>query len=584
MTTNGESHAQQYILQRGIKKFGQAGREAAVKEATQLYKRNCFEPILPKDMTQQERKKAQDAIMFLAEKRDGSIKGRMVYNGKPTREWLSREDVKSPTTSQESITLTSVIDAHEERDVMTCDIPNAFIQAEMPSTDDGEEKVLMKITGVLVELLVALDPELYNSKIVFENGKKVLYVTILRAIYGMLEAALLWYRKFKKDLEGEGFEFNPYDPCVANKMINGSNQTIIFHVDDLKSSHMDPEVNSKFQQWLNKLYGEHGGVTAKRGHVHEYLGMTLDFQEKGAVKIDMQQYVKDMLDDFPIKYGLKEVATTPGGDRLFDQGTGKALDKTRQETFHTFVAKGLFLCKRGRPDIQQTIAILCTRVKEPNEADWQKLLRLMKYLNGTRTKVLRIKADSIHIIKWYVDASFAVHPDFKSHTGGYMTMGEGTIQAISRKQKLNTRSSTESELVGVDDVATMVLWTKLFLEAQGYDITKNIIYQDNKSAILLETNGKRSSGKRSRALNIRYFFITDQVEKGNMTIEYCPTDDMIGDYFTKPLQGSKFLNFRATLLGEPQEFEKSKYEKSEKRTFLKKGKYSNLSSQKIPKE
>jgi hypothetical protein len=131
-----------------------------------------------------------------------------------------------------------------------------------------------------------------------------------------------------------------------------------------------------------------------------------------------------------------------------------------------------------------------------------------------------------------------------------MTMGDGAIQTISRKQKLNTRSSTESELVGVDDVSTMILWTKLFLEAQGYDIRQNVIFQDNKSAILLEINGKRSAGKRSRALNIRYFFITDQVEKRNLEIQYCPTDDMIGDYYTKPLQGGKFLKFRKLILGE----------------------------------
>ena len=86
-----------------------------------------------------------------------------------------------------------------------------------------------------------------------------------------------------------------------------------------------------------------------------------------------------------------------------------------------------------------------------------------------------------------------------------MTLGKGAVQSISRKHKLNTRSSTEAELVGVDDAATMILWTRLFLEAQGYEIDKNIVYQDNKSAILLETNRKRSSGKRTRALNIRYF-------------------------------------------------------------------------------
>ena len=107
----------------------------------------------------------------------------------------------------------------------------------------------------------------------------------------------------------------------------------------------------------------------------------------------------------------------------------------------------------------------------------------------------------------------------------------------------------ESELVGVDDAATMILWTKLFLEAQGYDIEKNIIYQDNKSAILLETNGKKSSSRQTRALNIRYFFITDQVEKGNAQIDHCGTDDMVGDFFTKPLQGEKFQKFWDSIMG-----------------------------------
>jgi hypothetical protein len=123
------------------------------------------------------------------------------------------------------------------------------------------------------------------------------------------------------------------------------------------------------------------------------------------------------------------------------------------------------------------------------------------------------------------------------------------MQSIARKQMMNVESSTEGELVAVDDTATMILWTKLFLEAQGYDVEKNIVYQDDKSAILLETNGKKSSGKQTRALNIRYFFIADQVEKGNAQIEHCGTNNMVGDFFTKPLQGEKFLRFRNDILG-----------------------------------
>jgi hypothetical protein len=143
--------------------------------------------------------------------------------------------------------IAGVIKAKEERDVMTCDIPNAFIQAYLPKKEPGEDRVVTKITGVLVDMLVNINPELYGPAVVLENQKKVLYVEVLKAIYGMLEAALLWYKTFRKDLKDNGFVFNPYDPCVANKKVQGSQQTIVFHVDDLKSSHKSKSVTGEQQ-------------------------------------------------------------------------------------------------------------------------------------------------------------------------------------------------------------------------------------------------------------------------------------------------------------------------------------------------
>ena len=127
--------------------------------------------------------------------------------------------------------------------------------------------------------------------------------------------------------------------------------------------------------------------------------------------------------------------------------------------------------------------------------------------------------------------------------------GKGKPISQSVKQKLNTNSSTTSELVAVDQTLPLAMWVPLFLKAQGHEIKENIIYQDNMSAILLENNGKKSSGKRTRAMNIRYFMVTDQVKKGHLIIKYCPTDDMIGDFMTKGLQGMKFLKFQNIIMG-----------------------------------
>ena len=263
----------------------------------------------------------------------------------------------------------------------------------------------------------------------------------------------------------------------------------------------------------------------------------------------MTDYIKDMLEEYP--EDVKGKSKTPANEKLFRVNENSTkLDKEKAEVFHTFVAKGLFVSKRARPDIQPVIAFLCTRVKEPTVEDWYKLQRLMDYLKRTKNDCLIMSMDNTNTIKWYIDVAYAVHPDMRSHTGAIMTLGKGAVCSISSKQKVNARSSTEAELIGVDDVISTVLWTKLFMECQGIEIKENIVYQDNKSTILLAKNGRHSTGKRSRHLNIKYFYITDQLERKELAIEYCPTDDMVADYNTKPLQGSKFMKFKRTIMNE----------------------------------
>jgi hypothetical protein len=94
-----------------------------------------------------------------------------------------------------------------------------------------------------------------------------------------------------------------------------------------------------------------------------------------------------------------------------------------------------------------------------------------------------------------------------------------------------------------------VIWPRYFMDAQGYGIQENIVYQDNQSTILIEKNGKASSSKRTKHISIRYYFVTDRINKNELTVEWCPTGDMIGDYMTKPNQGALFRKFRDQLMG-----------------------------------
>ncbi len=134
---------------------------------------------------------------------------------------------------------------------------------------------------------------------------------------------------------------------------------------------------------------------------------------------------------------------------------------------------------------------------------------MVEYLHSTRGLPLILAADGTGVLSWYVDASFAVHPDMNGHTGGVMTMGTGFPLDKSTKHKLNTHSSMESEIVAVDGLIPQILWVRLFLKAQGFAVSNNILYQDNISVMLLETNRRALSSKRTRHIEIWYYYVAD---------------------------------------------------------------------------
>jgi hypothetical protein len=292
---------------------------------------------------------------------------------------MTKEETSSPTVATEALILTCVIDAIERRNVATCNIPGAFMQSDMTG------KVVMKLEGVMAEVILKIDQTKYKKHVTKENGKDVIYVILTKALYGTLQAALLFWQNLSSQLEKWGFMINPYDFCVANKTINGKQCTIVWHVDDLKVTHVDPVVVTTILNLLDGKYGQEivGGkrapLTITRGTVHDYLGMTLDYSEEGALKIHMRDYVKKILDKMPEK--MDGTATLPAAEHLFQiQDNIELLDESNSEFFHATVAKLLFLCKRGRPNIQTAIAFLCTRVQQPTRHGYNKLSRTIKYL------------------------------------------------------------------------------------------------------------------------------------------------------------------------------------------------------------
>ena len=158
-----------------------------------------------------------------------------------------------------------------------------------------------------------------------------------------------------------------------------------------------------------------------------------------------------------------------------------------------------------------------------------------------KSLILTLCANDDGIVRWWIDASYAVHDDMKGHTGATLSLRKGGIYSGSWKQRLVARSSTESELIGVYDVLPQVLWTKQFLEEQGWLDSATMVYQDNTSSILLERNSWSLSTKQTKHMNIQYFYVMEQVKKKAIHVTHCPTEEMVSDFFMKPLQGSLFI-------------------------------------------
>ena len=206
---------EQMSAKRGLQQFGEAGADAIKKELEQLVYRKVMQGRSAGQLTTAQKKAALRYLMFLKQKRCGCIKGRGCADGRKQRLWKSKEETSSPTISVEALFITCLIDAKEGGDIATCDVPSAFMHADI------DEVIHLRLDGEIAELLLKVDPS-YAKYATKEKGKTVIFTELSKALYGTLQAALLFWKNLSSFLVDElGFTVNPYDWCVVNKIING---------------------------------------------------------------------------------------------------------------------------------------------------------------------------------------------------------------------------------------------------------------------------------------------------------------------------------------------------------------------------
>jgi hypothetical protein len=316
----------------------------------------------------------------------------------------------------------------------------------------------------------------------------------------------------------------------------GKQLTVVWHVDNLMGSCMDNFELTKFLCYLGRIYGPK--FSMHTGKKHEYLRMDMEFNDNGTLGMSMIMYLKNVIEGFLEE--IKGKAARPAANHLFtvrDKKETRVLEKERALVFHHMVAQLLFVCTRARQDIQAAVVFLTTRVKEPDKDDWGKLKRVLKYLKGTKYLMLKLSVDNLGILKWFEDRSHNIHMDCSRHSGALFSMGKGAILSYSKKVKMNTRSSKETELMTTNMFMPEMLWSVYFIQVQGYDVECVGLYQDDVSMQLLIKNGWMSTGRKTKHTKAKFSRIKDRVDNREIKGYRLPHGRVVGrcvdDTFTR---------------------------------------------------
>lgn len=341
------------------------------------------------------------------------IKARLVAGGDGQDKTLY-ENLSSPTVSLEAVFSTLAIAAVERRKIATVDITGAYLEVELRVDDE----VYMTLDPITARILSQMD----TSSAPYISSYGTIIVKLVRALYGCVQSARLWYIKLRDALSSLGFEANVYDLCTFNKTIDGKQLSIAFHVDDLFITCVSEASIDNVISDLERLFA---GVSATRGAIHSYLGMTITIGDE-YYDLDMSGYLDKLLEGRDIK-----ACPCPANDTLMEESKeAELLDAKAQKVFHSDVAKVLYIAKRVRQMVLPATSILASRVNKATVNDRDQLDRVFGYLLYSKDLVMRYKCGGDVTLSVYVDASWAVHSDCYGRTGIVVMMANCSVGCV----------------------------------------------------------------------------------------------------------------------------------------------------------
>jgi hypothetical protein len=425
--------------------------------------------------------------------------------------------------------------------LVSYDIKGAFLHASF--TEDDEPTYLM-VRKEVVDIWVKLDP----TALPFVNTKGDLLLLLDKFVYGLKQSPLKFQQHLTGVLKLLGYVRSEYDDCLYTK-IEGIHFSIIStHVDDILQVSNSDKMVDELHAGLDEAYG----TCQFNEQADSYLGMniTRDGNSK-IILVDHEGSIKKLVDEY-LPGALPNVST-PHQDSLFEtmeeSGENFTLDVPSNRRYLSVVMSLMYIARLTRPDILLPVTYLASRSHYATVNDWEKLMRVLRYLKSTPKLGITINCTGLQL-HCHCDASFSTHGDGRSHTGFVIYLGDSLsyIHAKSNKQKVGSTSSTDAEIIALVDSMKVVGWLKrVLMELDREPAEIAIIHQDNKSGMLMVTNQSKCS--RSKHMLTKINYAKDLINSCVMKVDYLSTHDMSADLLTKPLAGSLFRKHRNMIMG-----------------------------------
>ena len=554
---SGNTKAKEFVklykisVKEGLKgEHAQESREAIIGEILNMLHYKVGHYTHFRDIPQDKRGNILQSFMFLKHKtfpdgRYDKTKARMVGNGATQKEHMY-DLVSSSTVALSSVFLLCNLASYYRAKLTTYDIKGAFLHAEFSEKD---EVTFIRINKEITALWIEQDP----TAAPFVDGHGTLLLELDKFIYGLKQSPLKFQLHLTKVLVELGYQQMSQDECLFSKHDGNDFSVLSTHVDDIMQVATSEHLYQELKDGLISAYADI--TTTEDGNA--YLGMTIerDPKDRRIIKLSQRGLIDKVLEKYPKQPGDNHRYYSPSDKNIFDvmpgDDSGEVSPEARSE-FLSVLMTLMYLARLTRPDVLMPVTFLAGRTHVATDRDISHLMRIVRYLDNTREFGVHINCESLQL-HCSCDASFAVHTpptSTKGHTGFIIGFGENMsyIHSRSGKQKLASTSSSDAEIIALCEALKMCYWMREVIRELGIaDLQKIVVYQDNKSVIMMATES--SLMKNSKHLLTKLTYVKDLVTREVVDVKYMETENMTSDVLSKALFGKPFYKHVTHMMG-----------------------------------